>query len=136
MLAHDQWRAAELQQAASGAHRVARPVRLAGGLIGSWAAEPVVVARVALTPTFFFADGQLQRVEYLAREGGAASFDALLAWARGLWGAELAANAPEGAYASWSAGTVDAYLQLIRPQQGGQVRLVVKQRVLKDAGEL
>jgi hypothetical protein len=58
----------------------------------------------------------------------------LLAWARRGWGAELAANAPEGTYASWSGDDGDVYLQ--KPASGGPVRLVVKRRVLKDAGEL
>lgn len=126
----------QLQQAQPGLKRVPRPARLAGGLVGNWSGSAVEVAGVSLTPTFFLADGQLRRVEYLAREGGPSVFAALLDWARARWGAELAANAPEGAYASWTNTDADAYLQLASAASGGQVRLVVKQRVAKDAGEL
>lgn len=126
----------ELQQAQPGLKHVAHPSRLAGGLVGSWSAGAIDVAGVALTPTFYFADGRLERVEYLARDGGRAAFSALLGWARNAWGTELAATDPEGAYASWTTEDMDTYLQLAGASPGGQVRLVVKQRVLKDAAEL
>lgn len=126
----------QLRQAQPALKRVRHPVRLAGGLVGSWSAHAIEVAGVPLEPTFFFAEGQLQRVEYLARDGGPASFDALRAWARGTWGADQGANDPESAYAYWASGEVDAYLQLADTAHGAQVRLVVKQRVLKDASEL
>lgn len=127
---------AQLQQAQPDLKRVPRPARLAGGLVGRWSGSTVEVAGVSLTPTFFLAEGELRRVEYLARESGPAVFAALLEWARGKWGAELAASAPEGAYASWTNPDLDAYLQLASAASGAQVRLVVKQRVVKDAGEL
>ncbi|WP_239024241.1 hypothetical protein [Ramlibacter humi] len=126
----------EMQQAQPGLKRVPHPARLAGGLVGSWSADEVRLAGVALLPTFYIADGQLARVEYLAREGGPASYSSLLAWARGTWGAELASNAPEGSYASWEGEEVDAYLQLANTAAGPQTRLVIKRRVLKDASEL
>lgn len=126
----------QLQQAEPALRRVPHPARLAGGLVGSWSGHAIDVAGVALTPTFFFAEGQLRRVEYLARDGGPAAFAALLAWARGMWGEELAANAPEGAYASWEREDTQVYLQRAGAARGEQVRLVTKQRVLKDAGEL
>ena len=126
----------ELQQSHPSLWRGPQPARLAGGLVVMWSEADIDVAGVAVTPTFFFADGQLQRVEYLARDGAPASYAALLAWGRSQWGAELAANAHEGAYASWSTGDMDAYLQLANTARGEQVRLVVKRRVEKDAGEL
>ena len=123
----------QLQQVEPALKRVPRPARLAGGLVGSWSADTVEVAGVALTPTFFFAEGELRRVEYLARDGGPAAFDALLGWARGAWGAELASTAPEGAYASWDRDDMQVYLQLAGTTL---VRLVVKRQVEKDASEL
>lgn len=126
----------ELQQAQPDLKRVPHPARLAGGLVGSWSAGAIDVAGVPLTPTFYFADGQLERVEYLAREGGPAAFPALLAWARQAWGAELSAADPGGEYASWATEDMDAYLQQASTPSGAQVRLVVKRRVLKDASEL
>lgn len=126
----------QLQQVQPALKRVPHPARLAGGLVGSWSGSAVAVAGLALTPTFYLSDGQLQRVEYLAREGGPAAFAALLAWARASWGVELAATDAESASASWSTDDMDAYLQLASPGPGGPVRLVVKHRVLKDASEL
>lgn len=123
-------------QAQTALKRVPHPARLAGGLVGSWSAGPIDVAGVALTPTFYFADGHLERVEYLARDGGPVAFPALLAWARQSWGAELAAADPEGAYASWATDDMDVYLQQAGTAQGAQVRLVIRHRVLKDASEL
>ena len=127
---------AQLRHARPASKRVARPVRMGGGLVGSWSEARLQLAGVALTPTFFFARGQLQRVEYLAREGGFAAFAALRAWARTTWGAELAADGPEGAYASWSSEDTDAYLQMTNTGRGDQVRLVVRRRVTRDASEL
>lgn len=127
----------QLQQAVSALRPVARPARLAGGLVGGWSGPVVDVAGVALVPTFFFAEAQLRRIEYLAAgDDGAAGFDALLAWGRAAWGAELAARNPEGAYASWSSDELDVYLQLAQAAQRPQLRLVIKRRVLKDASEL
>lgn len=126
----------ELQQAQPALKRVPRPARLAGDLVGNWSSPAIDVAGVALTPTYFFANGQVQRVEYLAREGSPATYSALLAWARQSWGAELTAADAGGAYASWATGDMDAYLQLAGAPSDGQVRLVVRQRVLKDASEL
>jgi hypothetical protein len=126
----------ELQQAQPTVKRVPHPARLAGGLVGSWSGGAVDVAGLTLTPTFYFAEGQLERVEYLARDGGATGYSALLAWARGSWGAELGATDPGSAYASWSTEAMDIYLQLASTAPGAPVRLVVKHRLLKDASEL
>ncbi len=127
----------QLKQAVAGLAPVPRPARLAGGLVGSWVGPPLQLAGVDLTPTYFFAQGQLRRVDYLAADRqSATAFDALLAWARAAWGQELASQAPEGAYASWTQGELDAYLQQTSVAGRPQVRLVIKRRVLKDAGEL
>lgn len=127
----------QLQQAVAGLTPVPRPARLAGGLVGSWAGPALQLAGVDLTPTFFMAQGQLRRVDYLAADRhSATAFDALLAWARTAWGQELASQAPEGAYASWTQGELDAYLQQTSATGRPQVRLVIKRRALKEAGEL
>lgn len=123
----------QLQQAVPGLRPVAHPARLAGGLVGSWSGPAVELVGVSVSPTFFLAEGQLRRVEYLAAPG---AFDALLAWGRAAWGAELASQSPEGAYATWSAGEVDAYLQQANASPHPVVRLVVKRRALKDDSEL
>lgn len=125
--------AQQLQVAVPALEPVARPVHMAGGLVGSWRGAAVPVAGVMLVPTFFFAEAQLRRVEYVAVPSPGA-VNALLAWGRSIWGVELSSQEQEGAYATWASADVDAYLQQTRAPQ--QVRLVVKRRVLKDAGEL
>jgi hypothetical protein len=127
----------QLQQAVPALRPVARPAHLAGGLTGSWSGPSVDVAGVALTPTFYFAEAQLRRVEYVTpSHGGSGEFNALLAWARAAWGPELASQSPDGVYATWADEAMDVYLQLANPPQRAQVRLVVKHRQVKDAGEL
>lgn len=129
--------AGQLQQAVPALQPVKRPARLAGGLVGSWSGAALEVDGVALTPTFYMADGQLQRVEYVAQPGaGAPAFDALLRWGRAAFGPETASAGPEGQYAAWSDATMDVYLQRTGGSHSSQVRLVVKQRVLKDASQL
>lgn len=127
----------QLQAAIPGLRHVPRPARLAGGLVGRFSGEAVRIADITLTPTFFIADGQVRRIEYLAAPGSApAAFDALVAWGRAAWGAELASQSPEGDYATWSRDDVDAYVQRTRGAAGPQVRLVLKAVVAKDAGTL
>jgi hypothetical protein len=95
------------------------------------------VAGVDLAPTFYFADGQLQRVEYLAAPvASGQAFESLLAWGRAAWGTELSSQGPEGAYANWATADADVYLQQSAGARGVQLRLVVKRRILKGAGEL
>jgi len=116
---------------------VARPARLAGGLVGSWSGPEIDIEGLALTPTFFFAETQLRRVEYVAVSGASAgAYDVLLAWGRSQWGPELASQSPEGNYAAWTDGDMDAYLQQTGTPQHAQVRLVIKRRVMKDGSEL
>lgn len=122
----------QLRQAVPSLQRVARPARLAGGLAGRWSAPALHVAGVALKPTFFFAAGELRRVEYLATDADPASFTALRNWGRARWGAELGAWDPDASFASWASDDVDAYLQ----RSGPKLRLVLKRRELKDASEL
>ena len=126
----------QLQQAEPALKRVPHPARMTGGLVGTWSGRRVQVGGVALTPTFFLADGQLLRIEYLASEAGPGAFAALQAWASSAWGEPLVANAPEGTYASWDSGDMQVYLQSTRTSRGEQLRLVAKRRVLKDGSEL
>lgn len=124
----------ELRQAQPVLVPVRHPPRLAGGLVGRWSGPAVDVAGLALAPTFFFADDRLERVEYLASaDAGAQAFDALLAWGRHAWGPELASRGPEGDYATWTSDALDVYLQRTA---AGQVRLVIKAHLEKDASEL
>ncbi|CAN7449549.1 hypothetical protein [Variovorax paradoxus] len=133
--------AVELQAAMPTIERVPRPQRLAGGLVGGWQGAPVSMAGLVFEPTFFFADSQLRRVEYLASasavpDGGAAAFAELLRWGRAAFGAELASNDPGSAYAAWTHEDADVYLQHVRDARRGGVRLVYKARQLRDGSEL
>lgn len=126
----------QLQQAEPGLQPVHRPVRLAGGLVGSWSGPPVALGGVAMAPTYFFAEGGLRRIEYLAPDADAQAYDALLAWGRRNWGQELASQGPEGAYATWSSDAMEVYLQRTGDARRPQLRLVIKAATGKDASEL
>ncbi|MBK0394829.1 hypothetical protein [Ramlibacter algicola] len=108
----------------------AERARAPRGFTAAWSATGIDLAGVPLTASFAMADGQVQRIEYLAAP---AAYDALLQWGRATFGPEMASNGPEGQYASWSNDALDAYLQRT---DGSPVRLVVKRRILKDASEL
>lgn len=128
--------AEQLQQAVPAVAKVARPVRMQGGLAGSWSAPPVAIAGTAFVPTFFFAGGQLRRIEYLASPGdAAAAFDAVRAWGRAQWGPELVSESPEASYATWTGEAMDAVLQATNAPQR-DLRLVIRRRVAKDGSEL
>ena len=127
----------QLQQSVRSARRVPHPTRLGGGLVGSWSAAPIDLCGVTLAPTFFFADGELRRVEYLATDAAPSAFDALRRCGRAQWGAELATQDPNAAFASWATADTDIYLQQsTAAQQRPTLRLVMKRRALKDADEL
>jgi len=129
--------AQQLRDVVPGLARVPRPVRMAGGLVGSWRGPAVDIAGVLLAPTYFLAEGELRRVEYVADADTAANgYESLLAWGRSLWGPELASQGSEGAYAAWTGDKLQAYLQLAGGGQRSQLRLVVKLRSTRDASEL
>ncbi|MBO9516026.1 MAG: hypothetical protein J7549_18065 [Variovorax sp.] len=133
--------AQELQAALPSVERVPRPARLSGGLLGSWRGEPALMAGMMFKPTFYFAEGQLRRVEYEASaqgltDGGEAAFSALLNWGRDAFGAELAAVDPGSASAAWSRGELDVVLQRTGDAHRANLRLIYKQRQLRDASEL
>lgn len=132
----------ELQSALPGLERVARPQRLAGGLAGNWRAAPTQMAGLYFEPVYFFAGGQLRRVEWSASaaaepDQGAAAFESLVAWGRASFGPELGSRDPGSAYAAWVQGDWDVYVQ--RSSGDGRpagLRLVYKARQLKDASQL
>jgi hypothetical protein len=132
----------ELQAAApAGLARVPRPQRLAGGLAGSWRAAPAIVAGLSFEPIFFFAEGTLRRMEWLAAvdtqpDLGAAAFAGIVAWGRNAFGPELASNDPGSAYAAWVQGDADIYAQRTTDARHAAVRVVYKVRQLKDGSEL
>ena len=127
----------QLRQAVPGLKPVHRPVRLAGGLAGSWTGPAAVLAGVAMAPTYFFAEGELRRIEYLAPpDADAQAYDALLSWGRRTRGPELASQGPEGAYATWSSDATEVYLQRTSGARGPQLRLVIEAAAGKDASEL
>jgi len=133
--------AEELQAALPGAEHVQRPQRLAGGLAGTWRAAPAQVAGLSFEPVFFFAGGQLRRVEWVAATAaapdlGAEAFAEIVAWGRQSFGPELGSNDPGSAYAAWVQGDCDVYVQRISDPRHASVRLVYKARQLKDASEL
>jgi hypothetical protein len=128
---------AQLRQAVPQLRPLPHAIRLAGRLVGGWSAPAVLLAGVALTPTYFFADGELRRVDYSAAPDDStdAGFSALREWGRSAWGPELDSSGPEGSYASWSADDLDAYLQRAAARPSA-LRLVMKVRAIKDASEL
>lgn len=127
----------QLRQAVPGLQPVHRPVRLAGGLAGSWTGPAAALAGVTMAPTYFVADGELRRIEYLAQpDADAQAYDALLSWGRRTWGPELASKGPEGAYATWNSDAMEVYLQRTGDARRPQVRLVMKAAAGKDASEL
>jgi hypothetical protein len=126
----------QLQAAVAGVARVVRPLRMAGGLVGSWSEPSVDIAGVPFAATFFFAGDALQRVEYVATANDPKAFDAVRAWCRSQWNQELASQNPEGAYAAWSTDDIDVYLQSTSVRERPVLRLVIKRRVLKDGSEL
>jgi len=131
----------ELQAAQPTAEPVSRPQRLSGGLLGSWRGDPAPIAGLMFKPTYYFASGQLKRVEYDASaqgqpDGGEAAFSSLLQWGRGAFGNELAALDPGSAYVSWSSGDLDVVLQRTGDARRANLRLIYKQLQLRDASEL
>ncbi|MBO9650968.1 MAG: hypothetical protein J7605_20875 [Variovorax sp.] len=133
--------AQELQATLPSAEPVSRPQRLAGGLLGSWRGEPAPIGGLMFKPTYYFAGGQLRRVEYDASaqgqpDGGEAAFSALLKWGRDNFGTELAALDPGSTYVSWSSGDLDVILQRTGDVHRASLRLIYKQRQLRDASEL
>ena len=125
--------AQQLHEAIPALARVPRPVRMAGGLVGQWRGPAVQVGGVAVAPTYFLAEGLLKRVEYIADSPDA--YASLLAWGRATWGQELASQGSEGAYAAWTTGATQAYLQLSADARA-PVRLVVKLLAAREASEL
>ncbi|VTU28326.1 hypothetical protein SRS16CHR_04244 [Variovorax sp. SRS16] len=134
--------AGELQAAAlPGLERVPRPQRLAGGLAGSWRAAPMTVAGLSFEPVFYFAEGTLRRMEWVADADarpdlGAAAFADLVAWGRSAFGPELGSNDPGSAYAAWVQADTDIYAQRTSDPRHASVRLVYKVRQVRDASEL
>ena len=135
-----------LQAALPTIERVARPVRIPGGaagtLVGSWRGQPVQIAGLPFEPTFYFAGSRLRRVEWAAEptaEGdrGAAAYAELLDWGRERFGTAMSSRDPGSELASWVADDTDVYAQRIDdPRRMPSVRLVYKQRQLKDASQL
>lgn len=131
-----------LRAAVPTVERVARPVRIAGGLVGNWRGERAFIAGLLFEPTFYFADGELRRVEWVAQpeadgDRGTAAYAELLAWGRSRFGAEMASRDPGSELASWVAGDADVYAQRIDDaRRAPSVRLVYKLRQLKDASQL
>lgn len=132
--------AADLQRAMPDLERVARPMRMAGGLAGLWRSAPVALAGVVGNYTFFLAGGQVRRIEFFADappdpSAADAAFDAIAAWGRDLYGAEMASGGPGARYAAWSRPGVDIYLQQAPPPRAG-VRLVRVARAQRDGSAL
>ncbi|MGJ7580124.1 hypothetical protein ACSFA3_08070 [Variovorax sp. RHLX14] len=131
-----------LRAAVPTVERVARPVRIAGGLTGSWHGQPEFISGLPFEPTFYFSGGELRRVEWVGlpeAEGdrGVAAYAELLVWGRSRFGAELASRDPGSELASWVAGDTDVYAQRIDdPRCTPSVRLVYKLRRLRDASQL
>jgi hypothetical protein len=131
----------ELKAALPSAQAVARPQRLSGGLVGSLRGAPALVAGLPLEPTFYFAGGQLRRVEFAASaqaeaDAGARAFSEIVQWGRSAFGPELASGDPGSQYAAWVQGRTDVYAQRIQNPQHASVRLVYALRERKDDSQL
>lgn len=133
---------AALRAAVPTVERVARPVRIAGGLAGNWRGQPAQIAGLPFEPTFYFAGGELRRVEWVALpeaggDRGTAAYAELLGWGRSRFGTEMASRDPGSELASWVAGDADVYAQRIDDvRRAPSVRLVYKLRQLKDGSQL
>lgn len=120
-----------LRQAQPAAEPVRRPERLAGGLAGSWRLDHGQVAGVGGAQIFFFAAGQLRRVEFQVDAAGDAAFEQLLAWGRQQYGPERPAQDAVSRYAAWSSADTDIYLRLLTGARGG-LSLVISARPPRD----
>ena len=105
---------------------VPRPPRTAGGLVGPRRSADVAVQGVTGQQDYYFAGGQLRRVEFVgsAAEGAdnAQAFDRLVSWGRSVYGQEVGANDDPAQYAQWRVGDTQVYAeQSTRPDN---VRLV------------
>ena len=109
---------------------------------GTWRAAPTLLAGLPFEPIFFFAGGQLRRVEWVAATAAAPDLGAAaFAEHRGL-GPRAASDR------SWarttraapmrpgSQGDPDIYAQRTSDARHASVRLVYKARQLKDAAAL
>ena len=132
-----------LRAALPDVERVVRPLRLAGGLAGTWRGPSALVGEVPFEPTFYFAGAALRRVEWVAllpqddADRGAAVYAGLVEWGRARFGTEMASRDPGSQLASWVDGDADIYAQ--RTDDGRRpagVRLVYKVRQLKDGSQL
>ncbi len=128
--------AEQLAQAVPSITKVRRPTRMTGGLVGSWTGPAADIGGVQMTPTYFFAERELRRIEYFYESSNtAADFDALVAWGRSKWGQEVVSYGPKTTYASWAKDDLDAMIQQTEGSPG-QLRLILKERVVKDASQL
>lgn len=121
----------ELRQALPSAERVRRPERLAGGLAGNWRLDHGAVAGLPGSQVFFFAGGQLRRVEFTVDAASDAAFEQLLAWGRQHYGPERPAQDAVSRYAAWSTADTDIYLRLLTSSRPG-LSLVISARPPRD----
>ena len=131
-----------LRAALPAVERVARPVRIAGGLAGTWRGPPTAIAGLSFEPVFYFAGAELRRIEWVAQpesdgDRGAAAFAALVDWGRARFGAALTSRDPGSEIASWVDTDTDVYAQRTDDaRRAASVRLVYKLRRLRDASQL
>ena len=121
----------ELRQVQPSVERVRRPERLAGGLAGSWRLDHSELASLSGAQLFFFAGGQLRRVEFQVDEASDATFERLLAWGRQQYGTERPAQDAVSRYAAWSTVDTDIYLRLLTSSRPG-LSLVLSARPPRD----
>jgi hypothetical protein len=129
----------ELRRAVPDVEKVRRPVRMAGGLVGSWCSTPVQVFGLTGQQTFYFAGNRLTRVEFVGNAADASAnaeaFNQIIAWGRSLDGPGIYANDAQGSsYAEWGAGDTEIYAQYVGGSGG--VRLVYKRKPDRDASQL
>jgi hypothetical protein len=128
----------ELRRAIPQLEQVRRPQRMAGGLVGTWHSLAVQVLGLSGEQVFFFAHERLERVEFVGGtrddSSNLAAFDRIVAWGRGVFGQEIAADDAGARYAEWTSGETEVYAQYGGSHAG--VRLVYKLRLEPDASQL
>ncbi len=138
---------AEVQAALPAAQALRRPVSGPRGLRGLLVMPGTPVAGIPFDTTFFFRDRRLQLVEqlYISTQPGCdakPAFGALVAQLHGRYGQELTANdTAAGAgganvTSSWVAGDTDVVASIAESAARCSIRLIYRERVLKDADEL
>ena len=130
--------ATDLVHALPQLEHVRRPPRLGGGMVGAWRADGVQMLGLTGQQTYYIADRQLRRIEFVGttpdRLDNGAAFERLVSWGRTTYGQEVASADPGSRIAEWNTGDGSVYVPW--DDLRGEIRLVYQLRVERDAGQL